>query len=215
MGSKIIYVIMAMAMLNLSLLIFSCAAWDVETGQCAGSLVSSEYDSNSTVWGLINNPVEANAGNFWNKLFGSGWGLLAVLLDAVKGAIPVGLANFVFDVEGVTLVAVALAPIAGHAFSPFLGFRGGKALAVTFGIWTGLTLWIVPTILGIFFGIYLTLIKSAGWAVIMGIFSLLVVLLFIGNPLWLGVWAGMFVILAWKHRGDLAQKPELRRRGQP
>lgn len=154
------------------------------------------------------------ASNVW-RAGGARWGLLAVLLDAVKGAIPVGLANFVFDVEGVTLVAVAIAPIAGHAFSPFLGFRGGKALAVTFGIWTGLTLWIVPTILGIFFGIYLTLIKPAGWAVIMGIFSLLVVLLFIGNPLWLGVWAGMFVILAWKHRGDLAQKPELRRRGQP
>ena len=154
------------------------------------------------------------ASNVW-RAAGARWGLLAVLLDAVKGAIPVGLANFVFDVEGVTLVAVALAPIAGHAFSPFLGFRGGKALAVTFGIWTGLTLWIVPTILGIFFGIYLTLIKPAGWAVIMGIFSLLVVLLFNGNPLWLGVWAGMFVILAWKHRGDLAQKPELRRRGQP
>ena len=141
--------------------------------------------------------------------------MLAVLLDALKGAIPVGLANFVFGVEGLALVAVAIAPIAGHAFSPFLGFRGGKALAVTFGIWTGLTLWIVPSILGILFGIYLILVKPSGWAVMIGVFNLLIVLLFIGNPLWLGVWAGMSMILAWKHRSDLAKKPELRRRRRP
>jgi glycerol-3-phosphate acyltransferase PlsY len=157
-----------------------------------------------------NNP---GAANVW-RAGGPALGLLAVLLDFLKGAIPVGLANFVFGVEGVALVAVAIAPIAGHAFSPFLGFRGGKALAVTFGIWSGLTIWIVPTILGIFFGVYLMLIKPDGWAVMIGVISLLVVLLFIGNPLWLGVWAGMAVILGWKHRADLAQKPRLRRRGK-
>lgn len=149
------------------------------------------------------------AANVWRSA-GPWWGLLAVLLDFLKGAIPVGLANFVFDLEGIALAAVAIAPIAGHAFSPFLGFRGGKALAVTFGIWTGLTIWVVPTILGIFFGLYLMLIKPAGWAVMSGVFSLLVVLLFIGNPLWLGVWAGMAIILGWKHRGDLVLKPEVR-----
>ena len=72
---------------------------------------------------------------------------------------------------------MAIAPIAGHAFSPFLGFHGGKALAVTFGIWSGLTVWIVPTILGVFFGIYLALLKPDGWAVMVGVFSLLVILL--------------------------------------
>jgi glycerol-3-phosphate acyltransferase PlsY len=153
------------------------------------------------------------AANVW-RAGGARWGMFAVFLDFLKGAAPVGLANFVFGVEGVALLAVAIAPIAGHAFSPFLGFRGGKALAVTFGIWTGLTIWIVPTILGVFFGVYLILIKPDGWAVMIGVISLLVVLLFIGNPLWLGVWAGMAVILGWKHCVDLAQKPMLRWRGQ-
>ncbi|MGB3717614.1 MAG: glycerol-3-phosphate acyltransferase [Candidatus Promineifilaceae bacterium] len=149
------------------------------------------------------------AANVW-RAGGPGWGMLAVLLDFLKGVFPVGLANFVFGVEGVALVIVAIAPIAGHAFSPFLGFHGGKALAVTFGIWAGLTLWIVPTILGLFFGIYLALLKPDGWAVMAGMFSLLVVLLIIGNPIWLGIWAGMSAILGWKHRADLVQKPALR-----
>jgi len=154
------------------------------------------------------------ASNVW-RAGGAKWGLTAVLLDAFKGAIPVGLATFIFDVEGLTLALVAIAPIAGHAFSPFLGFHGGKALAVTFGIWTGLTIWIVPSILGIFFAIYMTLVKPVGWAVMSGVFSLLIVLIFIGNPLWLGVWAGMAMILGWKHRDDLAQKPEWGLRKRP
>lgn len=153
------------------------------------------------------------AANVW-RAGGAVWGLLAVLLDSLKGAIPVGLANFVFGIEGWTLAAVAIAPIAGHAFSPFLGFRGGKALAVTFGVWVGLTLWIVPTILGLFFGLYLALLKPEGWAVMAGVFSLFLVLLIFGDPLWLVVWAGMALILGWKHKADLAHKPEVRLRVQ-
>lgn len=151
------------------------------------------------------------AANVW-RAGGAGWGLIAVLLDFLKGAIPVGLANFVFGVEGPAMAFVAVAPIAGHAITPFLAFHGGKALAVTFGIWAGLTVWVVPAILGIFFGLYLALLKPEGWAVMAGIFSLLVVLLILGNPLWLGVWAGMALILGWMHRADLAQKPRLRSR---
>ena len=68
------------------------------------------------------------------------WGALALLLDYFKGAIPVGVAHFFMGLEGMALAIVALAPVLGHAYSPFLGFRGGKAVAATFGIWTGLTL---------------------------------------------------------------------------
>lgn len=70
------------------------------------------------------------------------WGVCAMIMDFLKGAIPVGIAHYVAGVTGWWLAAAALAPILGHAYSPFLGFRGGKAVAVTFGAWTGLTLWL-------------------------------------------------------------------------
>jgi glycerol-3-phosphate acyltransferase PlsY len=152
------------------------------------------------------NPGAANV----SRAGGHGWGLFAVLLDAFKGLIPVALANFVFGFDGMALAAIAIAPIAGHAFSPFLGFKGGKAIAVSFGIWTGLTLWIVPTVFGVFLGIYLALIKPDGWAVAFGAISLLIVLLIIGNPVWLVVWAGMALIMGWKQRSELTQKPSLK-----
>lgn len=150
------------------------------------------------------------AANVW-RAGGGRWGMLAVLLDFLKGAVPVGLANFVFGLEGWQMAAVAVAPILGHAFSPFLGFQGGKALAVTFGIWTGLSLFVVPLILGLFFGLYLWWLKPEGWAVMAGVASLLIVLLlFFPDPVWLATWVGMMLILAWKHRSDLSQRPRLR-----
>ena len=153
------------------------------------------------------------AANVW-RAGGAGWGALAVLLDFLKGAVPVALAVDTLGIEGAALAAVAVSPIAGHAFSPFLRFRGGKALAVSFGVWSGLTLWLIPTILGLFFGLFLALLRPNAWAVVAGMLSLFIVLLLIGNTLWLGVWLGMAIIVGWKHRKELGKRPELRpRRG--
>ena len=142
---------------------------------------------------------------------GKGWGILALVLDFLKGAIPVGLANFGAGLDGWAITAVSLAPILGHAFSPFLRFRGGKALAVTFGVWTGLTLWVGPTILGLSFAIWLWLLTVEGWAVLAGMLTFLAFLQFFpGDWSYQMLWLGNFIILAWKHQGDLRKKPEIR-----
>jgi glycerol-3-phosphate acyltransferase PlsY len=139
------------------------------------------------------------------------WGALALLLDYFKGAIPVGLAHFGAGLNNWSLVAVALVPVLGHAYSPFLGFRGGKAVAVTFGVWTGLTLGEVPIMLGIMLGIWVTVVIVSGWAMMLAVVSLLIYLLFFHpEPVLLAVWAGNALLLAWKHRTDLAQPPGLR-----
>jgi len=139
------------------------------------------------------------------------WGSLALLLDYLKGAIPVGIAYFVAGLGGVSLVLVALAPVLGHAYSPFLGFHGGKAVAVTFGIWTGLTLGEVPLVLGLLLGLWFGIVAVSGWAVLLAMLGLLVYLLmFHPDPLLLAVWGGNTLILVWKHRQDLKQPPYLR-----
>ena len=73
-------------------------------------------------------------------------GLAALLLDAAKGAVPV----LIFthrpdpipavhpDVYGFLL---ALTAILGHVFTPFLGFKGGKGVAVGAGVATALYPW--------------------------------------------------------------------------
>jgi acyl phosphate:glycerol-3-phosphate acyltransferase len=142
---------------------------------------------------------------------GKGWGWLAIALDILKGAVPVGLANYWAGITGWSLAAIALAPIAGHAFSPFLRFRGGKAIAVSLGIWCGLTLYQVPLVLGVILGIYIVLLTNNGWSTVLGFASLAVYLLIIGAPAWmLGVWLGNLLIVGVKHRAELQQPAALR-----
>ncbi len=66
------------------------------------------------------------AGNAWRA---GGWrlGLPAALLDYAKAAIPVALAHYGAGIDGWGIVPVALAPVLGHAFSPFMGFRAARA----------------------------------------------------------------------------------------
>ncbi|GIV81791.1 MAG: glycerol-3-phosphate acyltransferase 1 [Anaerolineae bacterium] len=139
------------------------------------------------------------------------WGGLALALDFLKGAVPVGLAHFVGDVQGATLVAVALAPVAGHAFSPWLRGRGGKAVAATFGIWAGLSFWYVPTMLGLLLAVGYTVLTVDGWAVMLALAGVgLHLLWFNPDPVWLAVLAGNLIIAGWKQRADLRHRPNLK-----
>ena len=61
-------------------------------------------------------------------------GFLAVIMDIAKGIPFVALAHSFFGLSEVAVVVVALSAILGSAFSPLLRFRGGKSLAVTFGV---------------------------------------------------------------------------------
>ena len=79
------------------------------------------------------------------RLCGSKWGVLTLLLDAAKGAAPVALALYVLPhywpeiFPGKSLAGfvsfTALAVLAGHLYSIFLKFKGGKAVATTVGVY--------------------------------------------------------------------------------
>ncbi len=133
-------------------------------------------------------------------------GLLALMLDISKGAAPVGLAYFNLGMRGVDMALIAIAPILGHAFSPFLHFQGGKALAVTLGVWIGLTLWKIPVVAVTAVVIGIAMLTSPGWSVLMALAAILIALLsWLPDPLLLGVWCAQLLILSWTHRQDLRQ----------
>ncbi|MBB6673548.1 glycerol-3-phosphate acyltransferase [Cohnella nanjingensis] len=78
--------------------------------------------------------------NLW-RAAGMPLGIAGIALDFLKGYVPVLLFLRANDdyASSYAMVPVALAPVLGHAFSPFLKGRGGKAIAVTFGVWSALT----------------------------------------------------------------------------
>ncbi|MEZ0536052.1 glycerol-3-phosphate acyltransferase [Caldicellulosiruptoraceae bacterium PP1] len=85
---------------------------------------------------------DGNPGAF-NLIYAAGFkiGILGVLLDFLKGYFPLILFinNNYYLPNNKMKIIVALAPILGHAFSPFLKFNGGKSVAVTFGVWSAVS----------------------------------------------------------------------------
>jgi len=154
---------------------------------------------------------------------GKGAAALALLLDVLKGLLPVGLAHFYGHWDGWLLVILALMPVLGHAYSPFLGGRGGKAVATSGGIWSGLTAWEGITIGSLFLVVGSYLFGGNGWAVLMAMSGMVIYLL--ATPpswnlldarpdSWIIAAVGLLnlFLLAWKHRADLRQSPRWRRR---
>ncbi len=140
-------------------------------------------------------------------------GIVVIVLDALKGWLPVLAAQEMAGLQGWGLAAVALGAVAGHAFSVFLRFRGGKAVAVTFGIWAGLTGWSTLLLLGALLLLAYFTVSIDGWAVVCALIGLLVFLAVTGSiGAYLPVWLGNGLIVAWKHRQDLVRQPELRLR---
>lgn len=65
-------------------------------------------------------------------------GILCLICDLMKGALPVWLGVRLMGAEYPLLPAVMLAPVLGHATTPWYGFPGGKAIAAAFGALIGL-----------------------------------------------------------------------------
>lgn len=153
------------------------------------------------------NPGSANA----FKAGGWACGIFALLLDYLKGCLPVLLANSYLSIDKVWIILIAIAPILGHAFSPFLGFKGGKAIATTFGVWTGLTLYKAPLVLGGFCAFFLYILKSSAWATVFAFITFLVVYLFFEPNFFLMV-IGLInlVIILLKHHPELKRPILLR-----
>ena len=145
------------------------------------------------------------------RVAGPGWFVLAMALDISKAAAPVGLAYQIFGWRGWPMALIALAPSLGHAFSPFLGGKGGKAIAPVFGAMIGLTLWLTPLVGVASVVLYLRLLRPNGWAVVLALLTVLVYLLaFRPDPLLIVVTIGQLALLTYTHRADLSRRPDLR-----
>lgn len=80
------------------------------------------------------NPGAANV----YRVVGKGAGIATLLVDALKGFLPVLAARSWYpDRHGVLVLCGSLA-ILGHVWTIFLGFRGGKAVATSAGVFAAL-----------------------------------------------------------------------------
>ncbi len=75
------------------------------------------------------------------RVLGKGPGTLVLILDIIKGIIPVTLLANAFGLgDALSLVIIAVAAVAGHNWTIFLGFKGGKGMATSLGVLIGLAI---------------------------------------------------------------------------
>jgi len=102
------------------------------------------------------------------RTLGRKWGLLVFLLDMLKGLAPMLAAWMIINPAGgfptvaqqFAWLAVGFAVIAGHVFSIFLGFRGGKGVATALGVVLGV--WPYFTLAGLAaFGVWIIVLSAS------------------------------------------------------
>ncbi|PKN13028.1 MAG: acyl-phosphate glycerol 3-phosphate acyltransferase [Deltaproteobacteria bacterium HGW-Deltaproteobacteria-4] len=69
------------------------------------------------------------------RVAGKKLGILTLLGDLLKGAIPVAFAKFALLLPEWVVAAVAVAAFLGHCYPVYLGFKGGKGVATALGIY--------------------------------------------------------------------------------
>ncbi len=68
------------------------------------------------------------------RALGKSTGRKVMLLDMLKGFVPVALACWVFDLSWPWITAVGIAAVLGHVFPIWHSFRGGKGAATAAGV---------------------------------------------------------------------------------
>ena len=75
------------------------------------------------------------------RVLGKKPGILVLVLDIIKGIIPVVLVADIFGLsQPLQRILLAFCAVAGHNWTIFLGFKGGKGVATSLGVLIGLTI---------------------------------------------------------------------------
>jgi glycerol-3-phosphate acyltransferase PlsY len=116
------------------------------------------------------------------RVVGKKYGISCLLLDALKGFIPVAIATNLIQIDGRALqvplgfldpwalilpaseavkgetvqILTALAAVLGHNYSPWVGFRGGKGIATSAGVLLALMPFAVGLLVVVFLAVFLT-----------------------------------------------------------
>ncbi|OHC03466.1 MAG: acyl-phosphate glycerol 3-phosphate acyltransferase [Planctomycetes bacterium RIFCSPLOWO2_12_FULL_40_19] len=93
------------------------------------------------------------------RVLGRKYGLIIFVLDMLKGFVTVFLVPVLVGSEimfpttsdNLLVILCGFCAILGHAFPMYLRFKGGKAVATSFGVF----IWLVPISIAIVFGVWL------------------------------------------------------------
>jgi acyl phosphate:glycerol-3-phosphate acyltransferase len=189
----------------------------------AAGLVLLGYLSGSIPYGLLlvratrgMDVRERGSGNIGAtnvaRVAGKGLAALVLVLDALKGALPVLLARAVDGTE-VVPAGVGLAAFLGHVAPPWLGFRGGKGVATALGVLAVLAPRAALAGALTWAAVLAVLRISSVGSLLAGGVAVAVAWLVPGTPaVAAALTSVLFGAMLWTHRGNIGR---LLRRGEP
>ncbi len=141
------------------------------------------------------NPGTANV----YRVAGLAAGLVTLFVDALKGYLPVLLAQLLHPERPALMAACGAAAVIGHDWTIFLGFRGGKGVATSAGVFAAVT----PLPLACAVGVFALGIARSGH-ISVGSLSGAVALPFLAllwgsPPLFIALAAAAGVLIIYKH----------------
>ncbi len=130
-------------------------------------------------------------------------GLATLALDILKGALPIVYGRVHFDLPWVVLLG-GLAVLLGHVFPVFLRFRGGKGVAALVGVFL---VFHYPSLLAflVFFFATLVLTRYVSLGSLLGTTALFFAILFTQTVETAMVAFVMLLLIAFRHRGNIAR----------
>lgn len=148
-----------------------------------------------------------------SRVGGKALGVVTLLLDILKGFLPVYLASKA-GIGSTYLPLLALMAVLGHVFTPWLKFQGGKGVATALGVILAAEpqLMILPMATFIFV-LWLTRHVSLGSILAAAMVPVPFLLLtggFFGPPKWLEIlpWLLLVILVIWKHRENIKRLQE-------
>ncbi|MEH2194196.1 MAG: glycerol-3-phosphate 1-O-acyltransferase PlsY [Nostoc sp.] len=153
------------------------------------------------------------------RTLGKGPGAFVLVLDTLKGVLAIALVYWLFDFtssqnfipptvdaqlwEPWIVILTGLAAILGHSKSIFLGFSGGKSVAISLGILLALSWQIGLATAGVF-AIVVAISRIVSLSSIVGAIAVSIFMVILHQPLpyiLFGITGGLYVIL--RHRTNI------------
>lgn len=127
------------------------------------------------------------------------------IFDLLKGTIPVVVIAPIVGVSIIGAIALGLAAVLGHVYSPFVGFKGGKGVATGGGVILGIAPWAFLVSLAA----WAVVVKVSGYVSLGSIIAAVllapsILLLHRDVPLGaVGIVAALSAMVIWFHRANL------------
>ena len=137
-----------------------------------------------------------------SRVGGKALGIVTLLLDILKGFLPVFVAKQVGLVDS-ALSLIALCAVLGHVFTPWLKFKGGKGVATALGVALAFRAAMVLPALGVFI-VILLVFRYESLGSVLAAFTLPLVLAKLGTaPVVLLLWADIALLVIVKHHENI------------